>query len=77
MSRRHRRLCPTATKTAFPDRIAADLALAEIQAEHDRAPVTEKVPVRSYLCPCGKWHLTAKRYSYDDVAAGERTAEDG
>ena len=66
MSKRHRRPCPTATKSAFPDRIAADLALAVIRAEHERAPMTEKTPIRSYRCPCGKWHLTSLALAYSD-----------
>ena len=30
MSKRHRRVCPNATKTAFPDRIAAEVALTTL-----------------------------------------------
>lgn len=69
MSKRHRRVCPNATKTAFPDRIAADLALATIRAEYKRAPVAEKMPVRSYQCPCGRWHLTSQAKAYADQDA--------
>lgn len=59
MSRRRQKAhpCPTATKTAYSDRIAADLALARIVAEP--GPPREKMPVRSYRCPCGRWHLTS------------------
>lgn len=64
MSKRHRRICPTATKTPFPDRAAADLALAQIKAERTRAPIGDTMPVRAYLCPCGKWHLTSKAVGY-------------
>lgn len=46
-------------KRRYRDFIAADLALAEVQAK-DRAdrPKTEK---RVYLCPnCNGWHLTSR-----------------
>lgn len=59
MSRRHRNAhpCPTASKIGYCDRIAADLAMARIRTEsgHGRA----KLPVRSYRCECGRWHLTS------------------
>lgn len=57
--------CPTATKTRYPDRIAADLALARIVAEAD--PLRPKKPVRSYRCPCGAWHLTSRGKSKTDA----------
>jgi hypothetical protein len=68
MSKRHRRPCPTATKTPFADRAAADLALAYIRSEV-AGPLKEKAPVRSYQCSCGKWHLTSQARAYADQAA--------
>lgn len=70
MSARHRKAhpCPTATKTAFPDRVAAELALATIRAEYGRAPISDTIPKRAYRCECGKWHLTHFSESYADVA---------
>lgn len=60
MSRRHRKghPCPTAAKTPYSDRIAAELALARIVAEP--GPPREKMPVRAYRCECGRWHLTSQ-----------------
>lgn len=66
MSKRHRRVCPSATKTAFPDRIAAEVALINIRAAYDRNPVGPGAPVRSYQCSCGKWHLTSQARPYAD-----------
>jgi hypothetical protein len=66
MSRRYAAAhpCPRATKTAYPDRETAELALVAILAEirdHGRQarPGAEKVPTRCYRCPCGRWHLTS------------------
>lgn len=64
MSKRHRRICPRATKTAFPDRIAAELALVAIREAYGRNPVADSVPVRAYQCTCKKWHLTSQRMPY-------------
>lgn len=47
--------CPTPTKVSFTDEIEADAALHAIW----RKKITGlPVPERSYLCPCGRWHLT-------------------
>lgn len=67
MSKRYgRRPCPHPMKTPFGDQAHADLALAAILDAHNRAPIAERVPVRSYECQCGKWHLTSQRMSYAD-----------
>lgn len=60
MSKRHRRPYPNATKTPFPDQVAADLALARIRDDRKRGPLSDREPVRSYQCECGKWHLTSR-----------------
>lgn len=59
MSRRHRKAhpCPTAAKIGYSDRIAADLAMARIL--NSGGPERGKLPVRSYRCECGRWHLTS------------------
>lgn len=71
MSKRHRHAhpCPTATKTAWPTQALAEEALEAIRAEHARAPIGEKIPVRAYRCECGAWHLTSARESYSEIAA--------
>ena len=66
MSKRHRRVCPNATKTAFPDQAAADTALATIREAYGRNPVAASAPCRSYVCACGKWHLTSQARAYGD-----------
>lgn len=70
MSKRHRHAhpCPTATKTAWSTPELAEEALEAIRAEHDRAPIGEKIPVRAYRCECGAWHLTSARESYTEIA---------
>jgi hypothetical protein len=47
------------TKRRFKDRLAALMAMANIEARgEDR---NGKVPKRAYLCPrCGGWHLTSQ-----------------
>ena len=59
MSRRREKVrpCPTATKTAWWTEAGAEDALASILEQGDAW--REKLPCRSYLCPCGKWHLTS------------------
>lgn len=54
-----RRKCPTTGKVRYLDRIAAQLALADIQRQ-DRTsrPKGEK---RAYYCKaCQGWHLTSR-----------------
>lgn len=60
MSRRRQkaRPCPTATKHAYPDRIAAELDMHRIVAAHETT--REQLPVRAYRCECARWHLTHK-----------------
>lgn len=67
MSKRHRRICPNATKTAFPDRAAAEVALVNIREAYGRNPVANSVPVRSYQCTCGRWHLTSQAMPYSAI----------
>jgi len=49
--------CPTATKTGWGTQALAEEALAVILEQRDAW--REKLPCRSYLCPCGRWHLTS------------------
>lgn len=69
--RQHARPCPTATKTPFRDRIAAESAIARIRAEDN--PLRVKLPCRAYRCECGAWHMTSRERSEDD--RGYRVAE--
>lgn len=59
MSRRREKAhpCPTAAKTAWGTQALAEEALAAILEQRDAW--REKLPCRSYLCPCGRWHLTS------------------
>lgn len=59
MSRRREKAhpCPTAAKTGWGSQALAEEALAVILEQRDAW--REKLPCRSYLCPCGKWHLTS------------------
>ncbi len=52
--------CPTPTKKAYKDRIAALFAMSQIKT---RSP-SHKEESRAYECTCGKWHLTAKKEGY-------------
>lgn len=74
MSKRHRHAkpCPTPTKTPFGSQVATDLAIARIRAEDSPNRVT--LPCRSYRCPCGKWHMTSRSRSYDEIAAEQAHA---
>lgn len=67
MSRRHAKAhpCPTATKTAFGTKESADEALAYVQT-FPPAELGGKMPVRSYLCKCGAWHLTSSAIPYTE-----------
>ena len=68
MSKRFRRHpCPNPLKTAFPDKAAADTTLATIREAYGRAPVANSVPVRSYQCTCGRWHLTSQAMPYSAI----------
>lgn len=59
MSRRHRNAhpCPTGAKYPYSTEADANEALRRIHDDtgHGRA----KLPVRSYRCECGRWHLTS------------------
>jgi hypothetical protein len=48
--------CPTPYKVAYRDVAAAGMALAKL-VFRDEPGHTEK---RTYLCPCGAWHLSSK-----------------
>lgn len=69
MSRRHRRACPTATKSAFGDEAAAKLTLAWVRQYGDPR---EKMPCRAYRCICGKWHLTSQAMAYREPGEARR-----
>jgi hypothetical protein len=43
-------------KVKFANEKEAELGLQKIMENSDR----DKVPIRSYLCKCGSWHLTSK-----------------
>lgn len=60
MSRRYAQRaqpCPTGHKRAYPTQGNADAALERILTQKEPAPFGE-LPVRSYRCRCGSWHLT-------------------
>ena len=59
--------CPTATKTGWGTEADAEEALAVILEQRDAW--REKLPCRSYLCPCGKWHLTSSPSDGPPVAS--------
>lgn len=50
--------CPTPRKQPYTSRSAAETALGQAW----RRPYRRggKLPVRTYKCPCGKWHMTAQ-----------------
>lgn len=52
--------CPHPGKAAYPSHEAATRALVD-----PRLGATLYSPVRAYECPCGKFHLTAKRLKFD------------
>lgn len=49
------RKCPTPGKAAYGNRSKAESAL-----HSPRLAQTYYSPTRTYKCPCGQWHLTAK-----------------
>lgn len=46
--------CPTG-KPGYASQTAANLVMLRAWKKYDG----EKRPVRSYLCSCGRWHLTS------------------
>ena len=54
--------CTTSTKKRFPNRLEAELALADIHRSnsHHRHHRYREEPIRSFECDsCGGWHLTS------------------
>jgi hypothetical protein len=52
--------CPSPTKVAYRDEVAAKIALADI-TRHGDARYNDVRQV--YHCRCGRWHLTSRRPS--------------
>ncbi|AXH70435.1 hypothetical protein HOT75_gp048 [Gordonia phage Daredevil] len=53
------RPCPTPSKTVYGSGYEAERAMYKMWRA-GRARRGNKLPSRTYRCPCGKWHLTSK-----------------
>lgn len=51
--------CPTPGKRSFPNAVVARRELHRVWRTGYRGGGRHKLPLRAYLCPCGKWHLTS------------------
>lgn len=61
-----RKYCSTANKLRFPNRLEAELALADIQRSiaHNRHRKFRDEPTRVYVCEfCKDYHLTSRSES--------------
>lgn len=55
--------CSTTGKTKYPNRLEADLAIADIgrAVAHHRKNKNRETPTRSYRCEfCRSWHMTSQ-----------------
>lgn len=52
--------CPTPDKLRFKTRAKADRNMHDFWRRRHRGRDAATWPSRSYLCPCGYWHLTTK-----------------
>lgn len=62
-SRKAKARCPCPSKVGHPDEETALAAMEYKLSEVDLNVVrnTDSLPVRVYLCICGRWHLTSRR----------------